>query len=107
MDLSRMNESVELVGGFNGEPFKFYAEVRKPTVKDFISGDLPSEQTSISFFTWFAVSNRLNTGSKLKWRGETYDVSELSADYGSYEYVVIKCVKTNVKSSKNPFATYQ
>ena len=106
MDLSRLNERLVIIGGVKGVPFHFYAEVRKPTVKEFVSGELPAEKATVNFFTHYEVGSRLDTGTRLEWRGSVYDVTEISIDYSSYAYTVIKCIKTSIRSDKNPFTTY-
>lgn len=99
MDLSRMTEFIHVVDS----DLKFYAEIHKPTVKEFTSSGLPSQQTVLNFFTHYKIGEMIELTNKLKWRGDTYDVVEIAHDYARQEYSIIKVKKADVRSGK-PFS---
>ena len=98
MDLSRMDEYLTV----EGSDLAFFAEVYNPTVKEFTSKGLPSQQTTINFFVHYVIGEKIRLTDRLIWRNKTYEVVEILPDHKGRDYTVLKVKSAEVRGNK-PF----
>lgn len=76
-----------------GDTVEFWADIRKPTTKEFIEKHIETNKTTMVFTVWYSIGQLLTTKHTVVYQDEEYNVKEIEYGGDRRDYALVKVVK--------------